>query len=85
MLIFAANRWSRKIFITNNESIFCGIIKSMERIVHISQNFAEADEWDIQQSLSMTPEERLIAARQLALRVYGEAQPDIRAYHNKIA
>ena len=31
----------------------------MERIVHISRNFKEAEEWDIQQNLAMSPEERL--------------------------
>ena len=82
-MLFTETHWSRKFFKTGNESILCGIISSMERIVHISRSFEEADEWDIQQSLSMTPEERLIAARQLALRVYGENQPDIRAYHNQ--
>lgn len=31
----------------------------MERIVHISRSFEEAEEWDIRQNLAMTPEERL--------------------------
>ena len=31
----------------------------MERIVHIAKNFEEAEEWDFQQNLSMTPEQRL--------------------------
>lgn len=31
----------------------------MERIVHIARSFEEAEEWDAQQYLSMTPEERL--------------------------
>ncbi|MCP5103908.1 MAG: hypothetical protein GY950_11040 [bacterium] len=31
----------------------------MERIVHISRSFEEAEEWDIQQYRSMTPEQRL--------------------------
>ena len=31
----------------------------MEKAVHISRNFEEAEEWDDRQYLSMTPEERL--------------------------
>jgi len=31
----------------------------MERTVHITESFAEAEEWDARQYLSMTPEERL--------------------------
>ncbi len=54
----------------------------MERVVHISRSFSEAEEWDILQNLSMTAEERLTAARQLAERVYGQEQPDVREFHN---
>jgi predicted solute-binding protein len=31
----------------------------MERVVHISRSFEEAEEWDLQQYRSMTPEQRL--------------------------
>ena len=31
----------------------------MKRIVKISKSFEEAEEWDIEQWLSMTPEQRL--------------------------
>lgn len=31
----------------------------MEKVVHISRSFEEAEEWDAQQYLAMTPEERL--------------------------
>jgi hypothetical protein len=31
----------------------------MEKIVHISKSFKEAEEWDAEQNLSLTPEERL--------------------------
>lgn len=51
---------------------------SMERIVHIAKSFEEAEQWDIEQNLSMTPEERLDAAWQLVLQVYGTDAPDIR-------
>ncbi len=53
----------------------------MERIVNIAHSFSEAEEWDILQNISMTPEERLLAARQLAERVYGKNCPDVRESH----
>jgi len=56
----------------------------MERIVHIAKSFEEAEAWDIQQNISMSPEERLAAARMLAERIYGKDQPDVREYHNGI-
>lgn len=56
----------------------------MERIVHIAKSFEEAEEWDIQQNISMTPDERLTAARELAERVYGKDQPDVREFHNGV-
>ncbi len=50
----------------------------MKRIVNISKNAREAEEWDIKQQLSMTPAERQEAARILKERVYGTDSPDIR-------
>jgi len=50
----------------------------MKRIVNISKNAKEAEEWDIKQHLSMTPAERQEAARILKERVYGTDVPDIR-------
>jgi hypothetical protein len=41
---------------------------AVERIVHISRSFEEAEQWNIEQNVSMTPEERLVAARELAER-----------------
>jgi hypothetical protein len=41
-------------------------------------SFAEAEEWDIQQQLEMTPYERRAAAVQLRIRVYGKAPMDVR-------
>jgi len=52
----------------------------MERVVHKSKSFKEADEWDVRQQLAMTPQQRIDAARALRLRVYGRAK-DIRACH----
>ncbi len=46
--------------------------------VHIAKGFEEADQWDVQQQLAMTPEERQAAARELRRRVYGKDCPDIR-------
>lgn len=31
----------------------------MKRIIHVAKSFEEAEQWDIEQHLSMTPEERL--------------------------
>lgn len=50
----------------------------MERIVHKSHSFEEAQEWDIRQQLEMTPEERQRVARALRDRVYGADAPDVR-------
>jgi len=50
----------------------------MEKIVHISRDFREAEEWDILQQVSMTPEQRQEAAAELRRRVYGENCPDVR-------
>jgi hypothetical protein len=50
----------------------------MERVVNISKNAKEAEEWDIKQQLSMTPAERQEAARILKERVYGKNCPDVK-------
>ncbi len=55
---------------------------SMERIVHIARNHDDAKEWDIEQQVSMTPDERLYAARLLKERVFGKNTPDIRESHS---
>jgi hypothetical protein len=57
------------------------IIKVMERIVHKSTSFAEAQEWDIRQAIAMSPEERLAAAKVLRDRFYPPDSPDVRACH----
>ncbi len=54
----------------------------MERVVHISRSFEEAEEWDIEQVISMTPEERLAAAKVLRERAFGKDQPDVREVYN---
>ena len=55
----------------------------MERIVYKAKNFKEAQEWDIQQHLQMTPQERLDVARLLKLKVYPPDAKDVRACHRK--
>ena len=52
--------------------------KNMKRIYHKAKNFKEAEEWDINQHLSMTPEERQAVAKALRKRVYGRKTIDVR-------
>ena len=42
----------------------------MERIVHKSHDFKSAAEWDIEQHVRMSPQERMRAARALKDKVY---------------
>lgn len=44
-----------------------------------SRSFADAERWEREQYLAMTPIERLMLARELQLRVYGVDAPDVRA------
>jgi hypothetical protein len=53
----------------------------MERIVHKSQSFREAQRWDIKQHLAMTPRERIRVARELQRKVYSSKTKDVRACH----
>ena len=53
----------------------------MEPIINKAKTFEEADRWDIQQHVSMTPSERQAAAKKLKERVFGKHAPDIRALH----
>ncbi|WP_158551464.1 hypothetical protein [Rhodohalobacter sp. SW132] len=56
----------------------------MKRVVNISKNAEEAQQWDIKQHLSMGVEERQAAARVLKERVYGKNSLDARkAERNK--
>ena len=50
----------------------------MERICNKAKNFKEAEDWDIDQHLRMTPEERQDAAKELKKRVYGDKTVDVR-------
>ena len=50
----------------------------MRRIVHKAKNFREAEEWDIDQQVSMTVAERRKVAYELKRRVFGKKWIDIR-------
>lgn len=53
----------------------------MERVVNISKTFADADAWDIRQHRSMSPQERMLAARALKDKLYGKDAKDVRECH----
>jgi hypothetical protein len=53
----------------------------MERIVRKSRDRVVAQEWDIDQQISMTASDRLRAARILKTRVYGRETMDVREWH----
>ena len=53
----------------------------MERIVHKSYDFESAAEWDIEQQVRMSPQERMRAARILKDRAYPSDAKDVRACH----
>jgi len=55
----------------------------MERIAKKSHGFGEAEAWDIQQQLAMTPAERLRAARAIKDRLYPGKRPDVRQCHQR--
>ncbi len=44
----------------------------MKRVVNIAKNFKQAEEWDIEQQINMTIQERMAIARELRVRVYGK-------------
>jgi hypothetical protein len=50
----------------------------MERIVNIAKNHKEAEKWDIEQQINMTPRERQMAAKELKKRFYGSNPPDLK-------
>jgi hypothetical protein len=55
----------------------------MRRIFHKSSSFAEAERWDIEQHVRMSPKERQKAARVLKRRVFGPTCRDIRDGNRK--
>lgn len=55
----------------------------MKRVVHISHSYTEAECWDIEQQVSLSPEERQKAAKKLRIRVFGETAKDVRESLNR--
>lgn len=55
----------------------------IERVVHIARSHREAHEWDVEQQIRMTPEQRQDIARELRRRVYGPNPPDVREAYRK--
>ena len=53
----------------------------MKKILHISKNFKEAEEWDVMQQINMTPQERIDAARELQKRYYKNYHMGLRSWY----
>ena len=53
----------------------------MKWVVHKAKGFKEAEEWDIQQQVSMTPQERARVAQVLRERAYPGKNKDVREWH----
>lgn len=51
----------------------------MDRSFNKAKNHKEAEEWDIEQQIKMTPRQRQKAARELKKRFYGSNPPDVRS------
>ncbi len=54
-----------------------------EIIWHKSFDYRDAELWDIEQHIRMTPEERQFVAEVLRRRVFGDNPPDVRESHSK--
>lgn len=50
----------------------------MERVVNKAKSFKEAEQWDIIQQISLTPEERQKIAYELKIKAYGTNTKDVR-------
>jgi hypothetical protein len=55
----------------------------MERVVHKASSHEEAHRWDVEQQVSMSPEERLRLSRQLKDRAYPADAKDVRECHRR--
>ena len=53
----------------------------MERVVHKSRSHEEAQRWDVHQHVSMSPQERMKAARILKDRAFPQDAKDVRECH----
>ena len=56
----------------------------MERVVHKTTSFEEAEDWDVRQQLAMTPQERILAARELQRRFYGPNPIGLREWQRSL-
>jgi hypothetical protein len=55
--------------------------REINRSFNIATSFSDAKRWDILQQISLTPEQRQRAAKELKQRVFGKHAPDVRALH----
>ncbi|GMV06264.1 MAG: hypothetical protein AMXMBFR53_25400 [Gemmatimonadota bacterium] len=55
--------------------------RATERVAHKASSHAEARRWDVEQNQSMSPGERMRAARALRDRVFPPDAKDVRAWH----
>lgn len=55
--------------------------RTIEPVVHRANSHAEARDWDIEQHVSMTPEQRQAVARTLKRRAFPADVKDVRAWH----
>ena len=53
----------------------------MERVVHKSHSYQDADRWNVEQQVAMTHEDRLRAAKALKDRTFPADSKDVRACH----
>lgn len=53
----------------------------INRLFNKATSFSAAKRWDILQQISLTPEQRQRAAKELKERVFGKHAPDVRASH----
>lgn len=57
--------------------------RSIERVVNKAESFEAADRWDREQHLSLSPQERMSAARILKMRAFPADAPDVRKCHGR--
>jgi hypothetical protein len=55
----------------------------IKRIAHKTNNYKEAEEWDILQHIQMSVKERQKAAKELKKRIYGNKVQDVREVYGK--
>lgn len=58
-------------------------LTGLKRIVNIARTRKEADEWDVRQQLSLTPNERQKIAKILKEKYFGKNSKDLKEFHKK--